>query len=147
MPRHPRIALTSRLRVHTTNDNAGSDLRSDTKLGRAACMVQLVRMIYLSLDLDVRSERSNSIASSGVRHRFAAHAENRSRHGIDLKNPFTMSKSSQSKTAILLIKSRSRLLHHSDIGERVPPAAPSVAAKLRLVAPLRFAGRPGLRAN
>ena len=23
MPRHPRIALTSRLRVHTTNDNAG----------------------------------------------------------------------------------------------------------------------------
>ena len=25
MPRHPRIALTSRLRVHTTNDNTGSD--------------------------------------------------------------------------------------------------------------------------
>ena len=24
MPRHPRIALTSRLRVHTTNDNTGS---------------------------------------------------------------------------------------------------------------------------
>ena len=27
MPRHPRIALTSRLRVHTTNDNTGSVLR------------------------------------------------------------------------------------------------------------------------
>src|SRR5205823_10032464 len=27
-PRHPRIALTSRLRVHTTNDNAGSSLRT-----------------------------------------------------------------------------------------------------------------------
>lgn len=24
MPRHPPVALTSRLRVHTTNDNAGS---------------------------------------------------------------------------------------------------------------------------
>ena len=28
VPRHPRIALTSRLRVHTTNDNAGSSLRT-----------------------------------------------------------------------------------------------------------------------
>ena len=27
MPRHPRIALTSRLRVHTTNDNTGLDFR------------------------------------------------------------------------------------------------------------------------
>ena len=35
MPRHPRIALTSRLRVHTTNNNTGSGQRPDTKLGRA----------------------------------------------------------------------------------------------------------------
>ncbi len=34
MPRHPPVALTSRLRVHTTNDNAGSVSRP--KLGRAA---------------------------------------------------------------------------------------------------------------
>ena len=37
VPRHPRIALTSRLRVRTTNDNAGIDpLRIEPKLGRAA---------------------------------------------------------------------------------------------------------------
>jgi hypothetical protein len=34
MPRHPPVALTSRLRVHTTNNNAGSITRP--KLGRAA---------------------------------------------------------------------------------------------------------------
>ena len=31
MPRHPRIALTSRLRVHTTNDNAGRPCGSPTR--------------------------------------------------------------------------------------------------------------------
>jgi hypothetical protein len=37
MPRHPRIALTSRLRVRTTNDNAGLiPRRNQPKLGRAA---------------------------------------------------------------------------------------------------------------
>jgi hypothetical protein len=37
MPRHPRIALTSRLRVRTTNDNAGLiPRRKQPKLGRAA---------------------------------------------------------------------------------------------------------------
>ena len=30
-PRHPRIALTLRLRVRTTNDNAGSNLKGLTK--------------------------------------------------------------------------------------------------------------------
>ena len=39
-PRHPRIALTSRLRVHTTNDNTGSARSpkavTDTKLGKSS---------------------------------------------------------------------------------------------------------------
>lgn len=35
MPRHPRIALTSRLRAHTTTINAGLVLRQ-SRLGRAA---------------------------------------------------------------------------------------------------------------
>jgi hypothetical protein len=38
MPRHPRIALTSRLRVHTTNDNTGRPLR-DTNSAEQCCMV------------------------------------------------------------------------------------------------------------
>ena len=35
-PRHPRIALTSRLRVRTTNDNAGPVPNGTNQLGRAA---------------------------------------------------------------------------------------------------------------
>jgi hypothetical protein len=40
MPRHPRIALTSRLRVHTTNDNTGSALRP-TRNSAEQCSVVL----------------------------------------------------------------------------------------------------------
>ena len=47
-PRHPRIALTSRLRVHTTNDNAGRPEEPDRQLGRAAYRGILVWMINLS---------------------------------------------------------------------------------------------------
>lgn len=61
MPRHPRIALTSRLRVHTTNDNTGSTpigRRHETRQSSAAWFYQapftdtlLVRMIIISARL------------------------------------------------------------------------------------------------
>ena len=39
MPRHPRIALTSRLRVHTTNDNAGHSLRNTNSAEQRAWLL------------------------------------------------------------------------------------------------------------
>ena len=39
VPRHPRIALTSRLRVHTTNDNAGRSRRSTNSAEQRAWYV------------------------------------------------------------------------------------------------------------
>ena len=61
VPRHPRIALTSRLRVHTTNDNAGPappvSGATDTKLGRAACRGVLVWMIKSQPDYRAPSKQ------------------------------------------------------------------------------------------
>jgi hypothetical protein len=43
MPRHPRIALTSRLRVHTTNDSAGNvDQQIGDHSANAACMMRMI---------------------------------------------------------------------------------------------------------
>ncbi len=47
-PRHPRIALTSRLRVRTTNDNAGIDPDgSNQNSAEQQCHSILVRMIKM----------------------------------------------------------------------------------------------------
>jgi hypothetical protein len=51
MPRHPRIALTSRLRVHTTNDNAGLDQRPNQNSAEQRCRGILVWMIIISARL------------------------------------------------------------------------------------------------
>ena len=65
---------------------------------------------------------------------------NQRRHGIDLKNPFTMSKNRGRGRFMLRSKLRSNFVLHPWI---LPVAsAPSVAAKLRLMA--RFAALAGL---
>ncbi len=91
MPRHPPVALTSRLRVHTTNNNAGSITRP--KLGRAAKCSLLVWMIISAL-LSTRPSRRTSTIGAHVVPTISSSpkAETECRHGIDLKNPFTMSK-------------------------------------------------------
>ena len=49
MPRHPRIALTSRLRVHTTNDNTGSPLhRAATRNSAEQCLAVCIGVVEIS---------------------------------------------------------------------------------------------------
>ena len=102
MPRHPPNALTSHLRVHTTNDNAGQPIRRSNN--HSAC---------IAIGLDHRSGEPNqhpdadviiisalnwiARANSDDTH-CATHIQltirrpkTECRRGIDLKNPFTMS--------------------------------------------------------
>lgn len=95
-PRHPRIALTSRLRVHTTNDNTGSSLRM-TRNSAEQCRVvfrppskqyldgnaKSVRMILLSLEL-VRIPVCQSTQPVPLA-QVVQMSRNRIPHGIDLK--------------------------------------------------------------
>jgi hypothetical protein len=74
MPRHPRNTLTSRLRVRTTNDSAGELEQVRAPLGHAGAVI---RIINLSLYLV-------TISWLLARPIYC--------HGIDFKNPFTMSK-------------------------------------------------------
>ena len=99
MPRHPRIALTSRLRVHTTNDNAGRPFGH--QLGRAAYRgifgaddFNLSQINFVTVKLE-RFEPPDRIVPSRSPSRTAEAilvVPNQYRHGIDFKNPFTMSK-------------------------------------------------------
>ena len=78
MPRHPRIALTSRLRVHTTNDITGCPLAThqsntlmgsptDHQLGRAVrvsfCQVRMIiisaRLSCMMMSISGASNRSS----------------------------------------------------------------------------------------
>ncbi len=103
MPRHPRIALTSRLRVHTTNDITGCPFGSPTRQSSArwplsgADDYNLSQIIYYD-DVDIWSleplvqidtrrsahELPKAILVSKIEHLTAS----------ILKNPFTMSKRS-----------------------------------------------------
>ena len=121
MPRHPRIALTSRLRVHTTNDNTGSTpigRRHETRQSSAAWFYQaslaerpLGADDYNLSQIVGYASPPNACASSVSRNPLVIEADlerrsfapalrptltvvrpNRHHHGIDFKNPFTMSK-------------------------------------------------------
>ncbi len=85
MPRHPRIALTSRLRAHTTTINAGRP--EGHRLGRAARCGSLVWSLNTQPDI---------VNCQPVRVAWALppslYFQSRHLHGIDFKNPFTMSK-------------------------------------------------------
>jgi hypothetical protein len=73
------------LRVHTTNDNTGS-VRKPTRNSAEQChVVCLVRIINLSLYVRAPILEPDPMIR----------CKNQRRHGIDLKNPFTMSKSSR----------------------------------------------------
>ena len=147
MPRHPRIALTSRLRVHTTNDNTGSVRRPTRNSAEQCCRVCSVWMIISACcrapdrSGQTRSKRpvpasvtARKLKPTPSRHRF--------------KNPFTMSKSSRGPASQYRSKERISVLHHLDILVSVLRSrAPSVAAEPRLVALLRSAGRPCSGAN
>ena len=60
MPRHPRIALTSRLRVHTTNDNAGLARRLTKTRQSSEVRGILVWMIIISARLSGAVTRPKS---------------------------------------------------------------------------------------
>jgi hypothetical protein len=95
-PRHPRIALTSRLRAHTTNINAAHSAKSTANaqvIGRHAQRMppttQLVRDNNLSHCIKTR------MYSFALRPRSLTATQPHSKptpRGIDFKNPFTMSK-------------------------------------------------------
>ena len=71
MPRHPPNALTSRLRVHTTNDNTGSARKPTRNSARAVKRSILMWMIYLSLCCSSMEFQSRSSGKSmPSRHRF-----------------------------------------------------------------------------
>ena len=67
MPRHPRIALTSRLRVHTTNDITGCVRKERHQLGRAVrvsfCQVRMIiisaRLYSMMMSISGASNRSS----------------------------------------------------------------------------------------
>ena len=63
----------------------GSCYKHDTKLGRAV----LRGMLGVDVNLSLVSDGTSSIRNEA---RKPQHEPNRSHHGIDLKNPFTMSK-------------------------------------------------------
>ena len=133
MPRHPRIALTSRLRVHTTNDNTGSVLRPTRNSAEQRAWLSWVWLKILSLCCDgSRHVRTNDpkIAS----------ASTPTPHGIDLKNPFTMSKIGRAPITLRLPMSTMGNSFASSIGEGVlvarepvsrSKAAPCGCASLR----------------
>ena len=76
MPRHPPNALTSRLRVHTANvrvDRSSSSLALASRSLPNADDLDIISACYSALHLLTKIERRI--------------------HGIDFKNPFTMSKS------------------------------------------------------
>ncbi len=89
-PRHPRIALTSRLRAHTTNINAGSNQKA-TRLGKSsvACGIRCVDFNLSQILSEI--EPASSLGRPQPRG-SARLAQSRYLHGIDFKNPFTMSK-------------------------------------------------------
>lgn len=102
MPRHPRIALTSRLRVHTTNDITGCVPEERHQLGRAVrvsfCQV---RMIIISARLYIMMMSISGASNRSYRSRYAE-ALHELRKAIlvpkiehltasILKNPLTMS--------------------------------------------------------
>jgi hypothetical protein len=73
MPRHPRIALTSRLRIHTTNDKIGTRCRWGAHGPKAADLItQLDNHVVIDTPLLLDRPASRS-----------AKEESACRHGID----------------------------------------------------------------
>ena len=106
MPRHPRIALTSRLRVHTTNNNTGSPLQV-TRNSAEQCpvvlpgrIIALQRLCSLPGADNIISARlcemNRLVSQPAPALRLPRSTQSRYLHGIDFKNPFTMSKRSVS---------------------------------------------------
>ena len=118
-PRHPRIALTSRLRAHTTNISAGAEPLGGTlrvpacgsaQLGmalsgyRCRCF-NLSQIIYENISLALACSLRCSLRSKPTP------------RGIDFKNPFTMSK--RRLIASGIGRSRTRVFIKLEIAKRV----------------------------
>ena len=89
MPRHPPNALTSRLRIHTINNRPG------TKLLTACIRRQLGSPMLLTCSISADDYLSQIIiiyVSQYVGSQARSRRSAALRHGIDIKNPFTMSK-------------------------------------------------------
>ncbi len=158
MPRHPRIALTSRLRVHTTNDITGClQRRSPTRQSSASWSLSgaddynLSQIMYYD-DVDIWSleplvqialhrsalRTAEAILVSKIEHLTAS----------ILKNPFTMSNTTGVPVNHRTLVRRTVSLHQPGyMVSGVSLASPSVAAKLRLVGALCSAGRSCSRAR
>ncbi|VXC96777.1 hypothetical protein SPHINGOT1_260333 [Sphingomonas sp. T1] len=102
MPRHPRIALTSRLRVHTTNDITGCVPEERHQLGRAVrvsfCQVRMIiisaRLYCMMMSISGASNRSfRSPCTKSALRTAEAILVSKIEHltASILKNPFTMS--------------------------------------------------------
>jgi hypothetical protein len=98
-PRHPRIALTSRLRAHTTNISAVTRQRAAlrraglqaTRVKRAAERLSSGAGVLISARLIRECPASSALAASQL-----LACSRPTPRGIDFKNPFTMSKRSVS---------------------------------------------------
>ena len=95
VPRHPRIALTSRLRVHTTNDITGCPFGSPTRQSSARWPLSGADDYNLSQiisydDVDIRSLELLAWladAEALTNRRSNPRLQNRAPHGIDFKKP------------------------------------------------------------
>ena len=95
VPRHPRIALTSRLRVHTTNDITGCPFGSPTRQSSArwplsgADDYNLSQIISMMMSISGASNRpSNPLHAEALTNRRSnPRLQNRAPHGIDFKKP------------------------------------------------------------
>ncbi len=123
VPRHPRIALTSRLRVHTTNDITGCPFGSPTRQSSArwplsgADDYNLSQIIYMMTKVWRFEPRSQSARhQDALRTAFAVlNVPNPTPHGIDFKNPFTMSNTTGVPVNHRTLVRRTVSLHHLDM--------------------------------
>jgi hypothetical protein len=124
MPRHPRIALTSRLRVHTTNDITGClQRRSPTRQSSASWSLSgaddyNLSQIILYDDVDIRSLEPLAWladAEALTNRRSNPRPQNRAPHGIDFKKPIHNVKYGSSRPNHRALARRTVSLHHLDM--------------------------------
>jgi hypothetical protein len=134
VPRHPRIALTSRLRVHTTNDITGCPFGSPTRQSSASRPLSgaddynLSQIIYMMMSVFGPANRLSDRVHAEALLRTAEailNVQNQTPHGIDFKNPFTMSNTTGIARQSPLSRAANRFSSSTWIcGERVALAAP-----------------------
>lgn len=122
-PRHPPIALTSRLRVHTTNDNTGSVKdRHETRQSSAAQYLGVDDNLSLGWKLPIIGGQPDGSfvlpICSGARFQSEDRKPTPSRHRFE--KPIHNVKKLAGPARNTAREEQISLLHHSDIGQHQP---------------------------